>query len=298
MSNPEPTAQQSSQSGSEDESLARLAAVSYLFVPGMRADRFEKAIASGADRVIIDLEDAVDVADKDQARGLVSAAITEGLSAPILVRINPAETVWFDEDLRALAEAAAKNPSGFAGVVIPKLESGAAVAAVLEAFGAASAELEFVGLIESAAGVQALDTLAASGISRLGVGAVDLSVDLGTDISSPVLDFVYAQAVIASRLAGIGAPIGSPPLDLRADDATEAEARRLKSMGLAGQLCIHPAQVTPVHAGFAPTTDQVEWAHRVMASEGAAAQVDGQMIDKPVRERAERILALAARRSA
>lgn len=143
--------------------------------------------------------------------------------------------------------------------------------------------------------MQAVDLLAAAGVARLAVGAVDLSVDLGTEVYSPVLDHIYARVVLASRLAGIGAPIGSPPLDLRAVEAIEAEARRLKSMGIGGQLCIHPAQVPAVHAGFAPTEQQVDWARRVLASEGGSVQVDGQMVDKPVRDRAERIVELAER---
>lgn len=113
--------------GSMESSSGGGAAVSYLFVPGSRADRFEKALASGADRVIIDLEDAVDVAEKDEARRLVCEALSEGLSAPVLIRLNTPGTHWFDEDLRALAEVMAEHPGGLAGVVVPKLESGDAV---------------------------------------------------------------------------------------------------------------------------------------------------------------------------
>lgn len=283
--------------GSMASSSGGGAAVSYLFVPGSRADRFEKALASGADRVIIDLEDAVDVAEKDEARRLVCEALSAGLSAPVLIRLNTPGTPWFDEDLRALAEVIAERPGGLAGVVVPKLESGDAVERVREELcaGARTGEFEIIGLVESAAGVQAVDMLAAAGVARLAVGAVDLSVDLGTEVYSPVLDHIYSRVVLASRIAGIGAPIGSPPLDLRAVEAIETEARRLKSMGIGGQLCIHPAQVPAVRAGFAPTEQQVDWARRVLASEGGSVQVDGQMVDKPVRDRAERIVELAER---
>lgn len=270
--------------------------VSYLFVPGSREDRFEKAIGSGADRVIIDLEDAVSAEEKDQARRVVCDAIVRGLTSPVLVRVNPADSQWFDDDLSALAHVAATGPGHLAGIVLPKLETTSAVDRARSAI-TSSPQFEVIGMIESAAGVDALTPLASSGITQFAVGAVDLSVDLGTDIYSPVLDLVYAQTVIASRIAGIAAPIGSPPLDIHAAASTETEARRLKSMGLAGQLCIHPAQIAAVHAGFAPTQEQVEWAQRVLASEGGAAQVDGQMVDKPVRERAERIVAQAERRA-
>jgi len=271
-------------------------AVSYLFVPGSRADRFEKALGAGPDRVIIDLEDAVDPSEKTDARASIVDAIARGLSAPVLVRINGDDTPWFADDLAALAAVSREHPGRLAGLVLPKLESERTIGRVREAFGALDG-LELIGLIESAVGVQAAEALAASGITRIAVGGVDLSVDLGSEVSSPLLDHVYARMVIASRLAGISAPIGSPPLELRDEEGIEASARRLKSMGVAAQLCIHPAQLAAVHAAFAPTEEEIGWAHRVMASEGASAQVDGQMVDKPVRDRAERILAIAERRA-
>ena len=273
-----------------------MSSISYLFVPGSRPDRFEKAIGAGAGRVIIDLEDAVDPAEKGEARDHVCAALTEGLTAPVLIRVNGVDSPWLTDDLTALGRVHREHPGRLAGLVLPKFEPNAALERVRDAFGSLEG-LELIGLIESAAGVQAVQMLAASGITRLAVGAIDLSVDLGSDISSPVLDVVYAQIVIASRVAGIASPIGSPPLDLRDAAGIEAEARRLKSMGLGGQLCIHPAQVEPLHTAFSPTAEEVEWAHRVIDSVGAAAQVDGQMVDKPVRDRAERIVALSARRT-
>lgn len=270
--------------------------VSYLFVPGSREDRFEKAIAAGADRVIIDLEDAVDPADKATARASIVAALAGKLSAPVLVRLNGDDSEWFTDDVAALSAASRENPGALAGVIMPKLESTETVAEIREAFGSAP-DFEVIGLIESAKGVSLFDTLAASGVTRLAIGGVDLSVDLGSDVYSPLLDHVYARVVIASRLAGIGAPIGSPPLDLRDEAGIEATARRLKSMGIAAQLCIHPAQVAPVHKAFDPTQEEIEWAQRVLDSVGGSAQVDGQMVDKPVRDRAERVLAQAERRA-
>jgi len=271
-------------------------AVSYLFVPGSCADRFEKALAAQPDRVIIDLEDAVDPADKGSARDAVVAALRAGLAAPILVRINGDDTEWFEGDLAALGALVHETPGRLAGVVIPKIESVVTIARAREALGA-DESVEIIGLIESAVGVHAVDELAAGGVSRLAIGGIDLSVDLGSDVVSPLSDYVYAKVVIASRIAGIPAPIASPPLELRDAAGIEAAARRLKSMGVGAQLCIHPAQLGAVHAAFAPTDAEIDWARRVLASEGAAAQVDGQMVDKPVRDRAERIIALAERAS-
>ena len=267
---------------------------SYLFVPGSRADRFEKALGAGADRVIIDLEDAVAAEEKAFARDALCAALTSGLSEPVLVRVNAADTPWFADDLTALAQVLAVHSDALAGVVIPKLEDAQTVVRVRAKL-PLGADGEVVGLLETAVGVHGADLLAVSGVTRLAVGAIDLSVDLGADIDSPVLDATYARLVIASRVAGIAAPLGSPPVDIHEPEAIETAARRLCSMGIGGQLCIHPAQISPVHAGFAPTADQVNWARRILSSSGASVQVDGQMVDKPVRDRAERILAAADR---
>lgn len=271
--------------------------VSYLFVPGSRADRFEKAIAAGADRVIIDLEDAVDVSEKEQARESVRAALLAGLRAPVLIRVNSADSPWFDDDLRMLGEVVAERPDSLAGFVLPKLESAETTTRARGVAGEHAAQLEFIGLIESAVGVQAAAVLAASGVTRLGVGAVDLAVDLGSEVASPVLDVVYAQVAIASRAAGIAAPIGSPPLEIHDAAGIEATARALKAMGVTGQLCIHPAQLAPIHIGHAPSDAQLAWARRVLDSVGGSVQVDGQMVDKPVRDRAEHLIGLASRRA-
>ena len=268
--------------------------VSYLFVPGSRADRFEKALSAGADRVIIDLEDAVAVADKVPARASLCEALTRGLSGSVLVRVNAADTGWFTDDLAALAQVVSLRPEALAGVVIPKVETANTIEQVRTEL-SLGADAEIIGLIETAVGVRAAEQLAAAGVTRLAVGAIDLSVDLGTEIESPVLDATYAHVVITSRVAGIAAPLGSPPVEIQEHSSIEAGARRLRSMGIGGQLCIHPAQLDAVHAGFAPTAAQIEWARRIVASAGAAVKVEGQMVDKPVRDRAERILAATER---
>ena len=272
-------------------------AASYLFGPGSRPDRFAKAVAAGADRVILDLEDAVAAEEKADARAAVRRALAEGLDAPVLVRLNAVDSPWFADDLRALAEAVERGRTGLAGVVIPKLESEAQIARVRETL-PADDQYEIIGLIESALGVQRVERLVEAGVSRLAVGAVDLSVDIGGEVQSPLLDAVYARIVLASRAARIAPPLASPPLELRDAEGIETAARRLASMGVTGQLCIHPAQVDPRHRGFAPSSEQIAWARRVLGSVGGSVQVDGQMVDKPVRDRAERILALAERSAA
>lgn len=264
--------------------------MTYLFVPGSSPERFEKAIASGADRVIIDLEDAVSADEKEQARANVVAALRSGLSQPVLVRVNPLDTREFDVDMAVLT-AISESSSGLRGVVFPKVEDPAAIA---HACSSLPEGLEKIAMIESAKGVDLVrQIIAIPSISQLALGAIDLGVDLNSDAFGPVIDFVYVQLVLASRLAEKIAPIGSPPVLIHEPEMLEQDARKLRGLGVFGQLCIHPAQVQPIHAGFAPTADEVEWAEKVLSSTGGAAQVAGQMVDKPVRVRAEIILARA-----
>lgn len=273
------------------------AAISYLFVPASRPERFEKALASGAHAVIIDLEDAVGLDDKDSALGALLDALDGGLSRPVLVRVNAVDSEWFDRDLAALAALAPRAAASLAGIVLPKAEAAADLARVVAALGGASSGREVVALVESARGVAAARELAAvPGLTRFAVGAADLSFDLDASIDSATTDWVYAHLVLESRLAGLAAPIASPPFEIRDLVAVERDAVRLRGLGVTGQLSIHPAQLPAIHTGFLPSAEAVAWARRVLAAAelgDGAAQVDGQMIDKPVRERAERIMSRA-----
>ena len=266
---------------------------SFLFVPGSRPDRFEKALESGADRVIIDLEDAVAPGDKPAAREALAAALTKGLPRPVLVRVNSIDTADCADDIQTLFNLPAEAKRALLGVVFPKVESPIALRHICTGF---SEGLELIPMIESARGLHLIDELVSiPKVTRVAVGAEDLSVDLDAENRGPLLDYAYAQLVIASRLAGKASPIASPPLAIHDEEVLEVEARRLRSLGVHAQLCIHPAQVAPIHRGFGPTSDEVAWARDVVAASGAAVQVAGQMVDKPVRERAERILAQADR---
>ena len=267
----------------------------YLFVPGTHPLRFEKALKSGADNVIIDLEDAVSVEEKGQALENTIAELKKGLSRPVFVRLNTIDSPWFGENVKDLVELALSGTQSLKGIVLPKVEDAASLESLRALF---PEHIQIVGLIETAVGVhKAVEIAAATGLTRLGIGAVDLSEDLGAEKDSSIIDFAYAQVVIASRISRIMAPLASPPMALRDPAAIETNARRLRAMGLGGHLCIHPDQVAPIHAGFAPSSSEISWAARVMDSVGGAVQVDGEMVDKPVREKAARILAEAGRRS-
>lgn len=260
----------------------------YLFVPGNRPERFTKALASGADRIILDLEDAVAPNDKAGAR----AAIAEwmgSLAAPrerVLIRINDVTSAWHADDL-ALAHAVQ-----VACVMLPKCEAADQVAAVRARL---APEASVLALIETARGLVALQEIATSpGVARLAFGALDYMVDLDLPASSPALDFAAAQIAIASRAADLASPVAgvTPELDAVRVSADMAQARAL---GFGAKMCIHPAQVAAVRAALAPSAEEIAWAQRVLrawsASTGGALQLDGKMIDRPVVLKAERILA-------
>ena len=287
---------------STDDTQLVAAATTALFVPGDRPERFAKAIASGADFVIIDLEDAVAPDAKAAALQAVQAALVPG-TAPAtraLVRINAAGTPTHDTEVRSLLNIAEEPGNGLRGVVLPKAENPAVVARLAaQLTAAAQRPLALVLLVESARGVaNSLELARVTGVTRLALGAIDLALDLDAEADSPILDYARAQVVVASRAAGIATPLDSPSIAITDLQAVEQSARTGRAFGFGGKLCIHPAQLAPVRAAFTPSEQQITWARSVIAAGGAAAQVDGQMIDKPVTEKARRILQAAKKASA
>ena len=176
--------------------------------------------------------------------------------------------------------------------MLPKAEDTAAVGRLAAQLAAAATRpVALVLLVESALGVaNSLELARVPGVTRLALGAIDLALDLDADAASPVLDYARSQVVVASRAAGIAAPLDSPSIEIDDSDAVKAATRTAVGFGFAGKLCIHPRQLAPVTAAFAPTQDQLSWARSVVAAGGAAVQIGGQMIDRPVVEKARRIL--------
>jgi citrate lyase subunit beta/citryl-CoA lyase len=255
---------------------------SYLFVPGDRPERFAKACASGAHAVIVDLEDAVAPEHKAQARAAVAAWLHP--QHPVLIRINAADTEWFDQDCALAGHA------GVAGIVLPKAERVSDIER-LRAAGAASV----FPLIETAVGYdQARPLASAPGVARLLFGSIDFQLDLGITGEDQALLAFRSGLVLASRLAGVPAPVDG--VSTAIDDAQQltADALRSRQLGFGGKLCIHPKQVPLVNAAFRPSDEEVRWAHRVFeaagAAAGAAVAVDGKMVDRPVLLRARAIL--------
>jgi citrate lyase subunit beta/citryl-CoA lyase len=266
-----------------------LAGRSYLFVPADRPERIAKAFAAGADAVIADLEDAVASGLKAEAR----AALADSLSAqrPVLVRINGADTPWFEDDLAACAAP------GVSGIVLPKAERGDDLDRVAARLGA---DMPVLALIETARGMANAEAIGAvPAVRRLLFGSIDFQVDLGIDGDGLELLFFRSRLVLASRLAGLEAPVDG--VTVRFDDpaATLADAQRARREGFGGKLCIHPKQVAAINAAFSSSADELVWAERVVAaaarSGGGAVALDGKMIDKPVLAKAQRILARASR---
>ncbi len=261
---------------------------SYLFVPGNRPERFAKALASGADAVIVDLEDAVPPDRKDAARAHVAQWLAAG--RPVVLRINAADTPWFRDDL-----ALCGRP-GVAAVMLAKAER-------VEDASAVGAIAPLVPLIESAAGFGQLHAIAAApGVQRLAFGAIDFQLDLAMRATFDDLLFFRSQLVLASRLANLQAPIGSPSTAIDRPDEVGDEAQRARRLGFGAKLCIHPAQVAGVNAAFSPDAAEIAWAQRVLQADaqagGAAFALDGKMVDKPVLLRAAAIVRDAALRAA
>jgi citrate lyase subunit beta/citryl-CoA lyase len=263
--------------------MSRRVARSYLYVPGNRPDRFDKACAAGADAVILDLEDAVPAAEKAAARAAISAWLSPARA--VLVRVNAADTEWFDTDL------ATCDVAGVIGVVLPKAEKiDDAVVSLCRRKGVA-----LLPIIETAAGMaQATGVAATPGVQRLMFGTIDFQLELGIDGDGDELLAFRSQLVLVSRLAGIQAPVDGPSTSWDDADLVATEARRARKLGFGGKLCIHPKQIASVNAAFSPSEVEVEWARKVVdaarRSGGAAVAVDGKMIDRPVILKAERTL--------
>jgi len=260
---------------------------SALFVPADRPERLPKALASGADAVIVDLEDAVQDGAKEAARQTLAGFLEAHAGACVVVRVNAADTSYFDDDLALCA----RSP-GVAAIMLPKADSAAVVAH------AAASGKPLWPLVESARAVLALPELArAEGVARLAFGSVDFALDLGLDAATPagraMLDDVRHRLVLHARAAGLAAPLDG--VHLRLDDIAglRAEAARARGAGMGGMLCVHPLQVPVVNETFQPSGEDLQWARRVVqaaSGERGAFKLDGRMVDAPVIRRARAIL--------
>jgi citrate lyase beta subunit len=287
--------------------MSLLHACTFLFTPGNAPQRFEKGLRSRADGVVLDLEDAVAVQDKDLARQQVfdwlvthAHSLAGDNQAMVAVRLNPMGSVFFPADEAALLNAL-RSGHGPDGVMMPKVESASEMAKMLERWGAQCERLPWVmALIETARGLEHVAAIAQAHprVVALGFGAADLAADLGCEMSWEPMLYPRSRMVQAAALARL-ALFDVPYLDIRNPEGLAAETRRVQALGFTGKLAIHPDQVPVIVQALLPTEKQVQDAHAIVAAAQAHPQgvcvLSGRMIDEPVVQSARRVIARSAR---
>ncbi len=278
---------------------------SFLFAPGNHPRRTEKSFTIGADAVILDLEDACPAAEKVATREVVVAALQGARPCRGYVRVNPISTPFGHRDIEAVVRA------GVDGLVAPKIETADELrtvdwlmAQIEREQGLAPGSVDLLPIIETGRGLRNVDAIAHAGTRarRLSFGAGDFTLDMDVAWTEHEAEFhpYRAAMVLASRAAGLEAPVDTVWVDLRNTKGFEASVAAVRRMGFGGKLCIHPDQVPVVNAGFSPTPAQLAHARRVIeafeaaeAAGSAAIQLDGQFIDYPFLYQAQRVLARA-----
>ena len=280
-----------------------------LFVPGTRPDRVDKALTSGADLIIIDLEDAVPLAQKQETRPKVRGKVLEHGGKKTIVRVNAIGSGFCQGDLD---EVIVKE---LGCIMLPKVEDAEQIREihgrllrVEKERGMSPGAVSVIVLIETARAVQNIFQLLSektdpARLLTAAFGAADYSLDLGMEITKEGAELLYPRSriAVACRAAEIEPPLDTPfMIDLKDMEGLKADAMRAKQLGFQGKLCIHPNQIEPCHAIFSPTEEEVLYAEKVVqafeeaeSSGVAAIQLDGKFIDYPVVERARRTLELA-----
>jgi len=278
---------------------------SILFVPGTRQDRFDKAMSSGADAVVFDLEDSVDASHKERARSLIAEYLSRPKASPVLrlVRFNSLDTAPGAADLDFF-----RDVEGVDGVLLPKVESPGVLEMVVRVFATPLAPRDtppLLPLLESPRAIlRAADIAAADApVAALLFGAEDLTAQLGVPRTIDGEELVMARSQVVLAAAAVGAEaIDGVVTNLDDPGVLRRDAERARAVGFRGKLAIHPKQVAVINEVFTPSAADVERAKRVVeAFERAAATGEGvarmgsEMVEAPVVERARRTLALAAR---
>lgn len=271
-------------------SVSPLRARSLLFVPGDRPERFVKAIACGADAVIIDLEDAVSPKAKAGARAAAHDFLDrEGGAA--LLRINAPGTQWEEEDLSIC------SAPGVLGVVCPKAETPMDLVRIASHL---RPNVSVFPLIETAKGLRNIHAIAeVNRVGRLLFGSVDLCLDLNLNPSDgePELLSYRSLLVMASRAAGLATPVDGVTLDLQNQAGLASATQSARRAGFGAKLCLHPSQIVTVHKAFAHNEDELLWAQRVLEAsrdQPGAFSFEGRMVDEPVLARARLLAASSA----
>ncbi|MEU9825212.1 HpcH/HpaI aldolase/citrate lyase family protein [Micromonospora chersina] len=268
-----------------------------LYVPGDRPDRFAKAVAAGADAVILDLEDAVVAGRKAYAREAVAEFLADPQPLPVQVRVNELAGPDVAADLAAVA-----GRPGLAGLRLPKVESPSTVAAV-----AARVDTPLHPLVESAVGLESAYAIAAAhpAVASLGLGEADLRSDLGVADDDGLL-WARGRVVVAARAAGLPPPAMSVYADVTDLDGLAASCAAGRRLGFLGRAAIHPRQLPVIAAAFRPADREVDRARELLAAladaqtrdSGTVVLPDGRFADRAMVAAARRVVDLAARYAA
>lgn len=272
---------------------------SLLFVPGLRPDRMRKALTAGADCVCVDLEDAVAVGQKDEARALTLPVFAEARPAncEAVVRINSLDTLHGLRDIEALTKLD-KLPDA---IMLPKVKAAAEIHLLDELLQGASEKLKYHVIVETNAGLESIYSIAGASkrIVSLLFGAVDMSADLRCRRTQSALLYARSRTVHAAATFELDV-MDVPHINLDDMAGLDAAAAHAAEIGFTGKGCIHPTQLPVVHHHFTPTADEVTRAKQAVAAfaesgTSGLAVLNGLMLQKPVLRASKRILALAER---
>ncbi|MER5728047.1 CoA ester lyase [Streptomyces sp. NPDC002138] len=267
--------------------------LTWLYVPGDRPEVVAKALRSGADAVIVDLEDAVPVSRKEYARAATAELLRDRPQAPVFVRVNALDTPWAGADLTALS-----GLCGLSGLRLPKISAPEQIGAVADRTGGVA----LYALLESALGVERAYEIARAhpALRGLSLGESDLRADLGVSADAG-LDWPRSRVVVAARAAGLAPPPQSVFPDIRDLEALAESCVRGRALGFLGRAAIHPRQLPVIERAYLPCAAEVEAAEQIVVAArrapGAQALPDGRFVDPAVLAGAEQIMALSRRES-
>ena len=253
-----------------------------LFVPGTRSDRFEQAIQSGADTIIIDLEDSVSQSQKQVARENLLGFDKQGCN--LFVRVNDLDSPFVRDDLACLEKC------GEVGIMLSKSEDPHAITQWLEQH---SITRQILCLIETVKGfAQTSALMQHENVIGCAFGHFDFSTDLGCEADISLLAPYRADLVLQSKLHGKAAPLDCVTADISQIDQLKLDCKDAKRRGFGGKLLIHPSQVKPAQSIFLPSEDDYEKAKELVAvtANQAVIQHEGRMIDKPILKKAEQLI--------
>lgn len=267
-------------------------AKSFLFVPSIYPERFIKALQSGANQIIIDLEDSVEEAKKEVGRKNIadfSSQCAEN-NDKFLIRINETQSAEFQKDLSLISTI--KESNSIVGIVLPKAQNYEDID-ILSKF-----ELPIIPIIESALGVENLDDIARHpSVLALSFGSLDMTLDLNLQEGEGknfILNSIRTQIVLKSVKYNLLSPINGVYPDIKNIDGLKEDLLFAKSMGFGGSLCIHPNQVVSINEVFSPSAQQIAWAKEILSLRKNSNDIifnhNGMMVDLPVIKKAEQIL--------